>query len=187
MKIFDEYNASKKDSNYTRTRQEFQYLHEKLAHIKTLVHQYDTKTLSNSDASQSRIKPDSTSLKHTHTPCIMMVISLAYVKYLSLSFKVACVVTSTTATNTDLSITRTNNLTESKQEHVGHTCRTFVDVCKCVVAISFSTAFFIKLILYWATFFLYFCFCIIVNILRNFSLFCCTTKKICGPITQPNI
>ena len=108
---------------------------------------------------------------NTHTPCIMMVISLAYVKYLSLSFKVACVVTWTAATKTDLSITRTNNLTESKQEHVVHTCRTFVDVCKCVVAISFSTAFFIKLILYWATFFLYFCFCIIVNILRNFFTF----------------
>ena len=51
MKIYEEYNASQKDPNYIRTRKEFQYLHEKLAPIKTLVHQYDTKTLNNSEAS----------------------------------------------------------------------------------------------------------------------------------------
>lgn len=43
LKIWEEYHASKKDTNYTRTRHEFQYLHDKLAHIKTLVHNYDTK------------------------------------------------------------------------------------------------------------------------------------------------
>jgi hypothetical protein len=46
MQIWEEYHASKKDTNYTRTRQEFQYLHDKLAHIKMLVHDYDTKPLS---------------------------------------------------------------------------------------------------------------------------------------------
>ncbi len=45
MQIWDEYNRNKNDSEYLRTRREFQYLHDKLAHIKMLVHEYDTKAL----------------------------------------------------------------------------------------------------------------------------------------------
>lgn len=45
LKIWEEYLASKKDANYTRTRHEFQYLHDKLAHIKLMVHEFDTKSI----------------------------------------------------------------------------------------------------------------------------------------------
>ena len=38
-----EYKENKQDRNYTEAKQEFQYLHEKLAHIKKLVHSYDVK------------------------------------------------------------------------------------------------------------------------------------------------
>lgn len=41
-KIVQEYAMNKKDSKYVKAREEFQYLHEKLAHIKKLVHAYDT-------------------------------------------------------------------------------------------------------------------------------------------------
>lgn len=45
LKIWEEYHNSKKDQKYTQTRQEFQYLHDKLAHIKMLVQEYDTKNM----------------------------------------------------------------------------------------------------------------------------------------------
>ena len=44
-KIVVEYEKNKKDQTYQEARSNFQYLHEKLAHIKKLVHDYDTNNL----------------------------------------------------------------------------------------------------------------------------------------------
>ena len=40
--IYVEYEKNKEDRVYQDARANFQYLHEKLAHIKKLVHDYDT-------------------------------------------------------------------------------------------------------------------------------------------------
>ena len=37
-----EYEKNKRDTSYQEARHNFQYLHEKLAHLKKLVHEYDT-------------------------------------------------------------------------------------------------------------------------------------------------
>ena len=37
----EEYEKNKKNQEYQETRSNFQYLHEKLAHIKKLVHDFD--------------------------------------------------------------------------------------------------------------------------------------------------
>ena len=42
-RILQEYEKNKKDVVYQEARSSFQYLHEKLAHIKKLVHEYDTR------------------------------------------------------------------------------------------------------------------------------------------------
>ena len=39
--IMEEYEKNKKNQEYQETRSNFQYLHEKLAHIKKLVHDFD--------------------------------------------------------------------------------------------------------------------------------------------------
>ena len=44
-RIVLEYEKNKKDETYQEARSNFQYLHEKLAHIKKLVHDYDTNNL----------------------------------------------------------------------------------------------------------------------------------------------
>ena len=44
-RIVVEYEKNKKDQTYQEARSNFQYLHEKLAHIKKLVHDYDTNNL----------------------------------------------------------------------------------------------------------------------------------------------
>jgi RNA polymerase II elongation factor ELL len=41
-RIMEEYEKNKKNQEYQEARSNFQYLHEKLAHIKKLVHDYDT-------------------------------------------------------------------------------------------------------------------------------------------------
>ena len=41
-RILQEYEKNKGDGVYQEARSSFQYLHEKLAHIKKLVHDYDT-------------------------------------------------------------------------------------------------------------------------------------------------
>lgn len=41
-RIYVEYERNKGDREYQDARTNFQYLHEKLAHIKKLVHDYDT-------------------------------------------------------------------------------------------------------------------------------------------------
>lgn len=46
--IVVEYERNKNDKTYQEARSSFQYLHEKLAHIKKLVHDYDTSNLLNS-------------------------------------------------------------------------------------------------------------------------------------------
>ena len=38
-----EYQENKQDRKYIKAKSEFQYLHEKLAHIKKIVHDYDTR------------------------------------------------------------------------------------------------------------------------------------------------
>jgi len=45
-RIVEEYEKNKKNQTYQEARSNFQYLHEKLAHIKKLVHDYDTNNLS---------------------------------------------------------------------------------------------------------------------------------------------
>ena len=40
-KITNEYVARNRDKAYVENKKKLQYLHEKLSHIKTLVHQYD--------------------------------------------------------------------------------------------------------------------------------------------------
>jgi hypothetical protein len=40
--IVEEYEKNKRDTAYQEARHNFQYLHEKLAHLKQLVHDYDT-------------------------------------------------------------------------------------------------------------------------------------------------
>ena len=40
--IVAEYEKNKRDTSYQEARHTFQYLHEKLAHLKQLVHDYDT-------------------------------------------------------------------------------------------------------------------------------------------------
>ena len=41
-RILQEYERNKQDKVYQEARSNFQYLHEKLAHIKKLVHDFDT-------------------------------------------------------------------------------------------------------------------------------------------------
>ena len=45
-RIVEEYEKNKRNQTYQEARSNFQYLHEKLAHIKKLVHDYDTNNLS---------------------------------------------------------------------------------------------------------------------------------------------
>ncbi len=40
-KIMNEYAENKQDTNFLKAKEEFQYLHEKLAYIKKLVSDYD--------------------------------------------------------------------------------------------------------------------------------------------------
>jgi hypothetical protein len=47
-KIMQEYAARQQDKKYVENKKEFQYLHEKLAHIKGLVTQYDQNAISSS-------------------------------------------------------------------------------------------------------------------------------------------
>jgi len=49
-RIVLEYEKNKKDQTYQEARSNFQYLHEKLAHIKKLVHDYDTNNLGGAGA-----------------------------------------------------------------------------------------------------------------------------------------
>ena len=43
MKIMREYQMNKQDRKYIEAKYEFQYLHDKLAHVKKLVHAYDVR------------------------------------------------------------------------------------------------------------------------------------------------
>ena len=40
--VMEEYAKNREDAVYQNARRQFKYLHEKLAHIKMLVHNYDT-------------------------------------------------------------------------------------------------------------------------------------------------
>ena len=64
--IVHEHQEMTNDSQFKRDQEEFQYLHKKLAHIKKLVHDYDTKYAEQKNSSNNSSRSSGSSLNSTN-------------------------------------------------------------------------------------------------------------------------